>query len=182
MSAFCIYLSLPPYLAEWYAHTCREHKFATSDYCPTDPITPLTPVEPIRGSYESLVLQQWLTKQPAAIPEPIPEDANLAIEIPYFKDKDPRTYNYLTKTAKTHLAKAIANAFRIQLWEELHQFDVKLNRQDETIYIFMENHGLSINDTNWNAIAKIYQRCRAVYSVKKFRKNATTSARKNDNV
>ena len=88
MSAFCIYLSLPPYLAEWYAHTCREHKFATSDYCPTDPITPLTPVEPIRGSYESLVLQQWLTKQPAAIPEPIPEDANLAIEIPYFKDKD----------------------------------------------------------------------------------------------
>ena len=81
-----------------------------------------------------------------------------------------------------HLAKAIANAFRIQLWEELHQFDVKLNRQDETIYIFMENHGISINDTNWNAIAKIYQRCRAVYSVKKFRKNATTSVRKNDNV
>lgn len=178
MSAFCIYLTLPPYLAEWYAHNCREHKFVQYDFCPSEPITPLTPVEPIRGSYESMVLQHWLMKQPTAIPEPIPEDANLAIEIPYFKDKDPRYYNYLTKTAKQHLAKAIANSFRIQLWEELHQFDVKLNRQDETIYIFMENHGISCTDTNWNAIAKIYQRCRHLYNAKKSYKKTTTSATK----
>ena len=182
MSAFCIYLTLPPYLAEWYAHTCRQHKYALADYCPTEPIAPLTPVELIRGSYESLVLQQWLTKQPNPTPEPIPEDANLAIEIPYFKDKDPRYYNYLTKTAKSHLAKAIANSFRIQLWEELHLFDVKLNRQDEAIFCFMEKHGISCNDTNWNAIAKIYQRCRGTYNVEKFRKNATTSAQKKSDV
>lgn len=179
MSAFCIYLTLPPYLAQWYAHTCREHKFINSDFCPTEPITPLTPVEPIRGSHEYLVLQRWLMKQPSPVPEPIPEDANLAIQIPYFRDKDPRTYNYLTKTAKAHLAKSIAQAFRIQLWEELHQFDVRINRQDETIFCFMENHGIACEESNWNAIAKIYQRCRNVYNVKKMRKNQSTSAKKN---
>ena len=178
MSAFRIYLTLPPYLAEWYAHSCREHKFAESGYCPTEPIAPLTPVEPIKGSYESLVLKQCLTKQPSPIPEPIPEDANLAIAIPEYKEKKPQFYNYLSKSAKSQLAKAIAESFRIQLWEELHQFRVRLDRQDETIFSFMERHGISCNETNWNAIAKIYQRCRHTYDVKKIRKIATTSASK----
>ena len=65
MSAICVYLSLPPYLAQWYAHTCRKQRHREDDICPNQPIPLLTPVEPIRGSYESQVLHRVLQKQPA---------------------------------------------------------------------------------------------------------------------
>ena len=31
MSAICVYLSLPPYLAQWYAHTCRKVRHREDD-------------------------------------------------------------------------------------------------------------------------------------------------------
>ena len=62
MSAICVYLSLPPYLAQWYAHTCRKVHHREDDICPNQPIPLLTPVEPIRGSYESQVLHRVLQK------------------------------------------------------------------------------------------------------------------------
>jgi hypothetical protein len=41
----------------------------------------------------------------------------------------------------------------------------------------MEKHGITINETNWNAIAKRYQRQRTVYLKREWSKNAY-SARK----
>ena len=81
MSAICVYLSLPPYLAQWYAHTCRKVHHREDDICPNQPIPLLTPVEPIRGSYESQVLHRVLQKQPTDKPEDIPADATLALAI-----------------------------------------------------------------------------------------------------
>lgn len=173
MSAYSVYLSLPPYLAQWYAYECRAHEFAEEDICPNSPYKELDPVSPIRGSQESRIMEQFLRKQPSPVPEPIPEDANLAIAIPYFRDRDPRTYNYLPKHAKCMLAYTIAERFKRELWDELHPFLSyvrKKERIDELIYCFMENHAIEITDTNWNAISKIYSRCRDVYKSTKSRK------------
>lgn len=178
MSAFCVYLSLPVYLAEWYAHICRRHRFKEHDYCPNTPIAPLTPVEPIRGSYESQVLHRNLQKQPSSIPEPIPEDATLALAIPFYSDRDPRTYNYIGPHAKEELRAAIIESFDICLWRELHSFRVVLSRQDHAIWAFMEKYGISCEEANWNAIAKRYQRKRDIFYKEKSRKKRTSSARK----
>ncbi|MCQ2345718.1 MAG: hypothetical protein MJZ82_03005 [Paludibacteraceae bacterium] len=181
MSAFCIYLNLPTYLAQWYAYECRAHHFIEEDICPKDPYVPLNPVEPIRNSQESRILEQFLQKQPSAVPEPVPEDATIAIAIPYYRDKDPRTYNYLGAHAKLLLAKAISERFKREMWDELHCFLSYLHqreRKDELIYCFMENHGIELTETNWLAIDKIYQRARDVYRTTKSRKKLSTSGKK----
>jgi len=50
-----------------------------------------------------------------------------------------------------------------------------MKRTDELIYAFMEKNGIDMTETNWNAIAKRYQRKRNSYKayerVKKIRKN-----------
>lgn len=168
------------YLAQWYAYTCREHHFIHEDICPDEPYDPMNPVEPIKDSYESKVLKRNLRKQPNAIPEPVPQDATLALAIPYFKDKDPRTYNYLGKQAKEELISAITEAFDIAMWEELHLFRVILKQRDHTIWAFMENHGIECNETNWCAIAKRYQRLRDRYKAEKCRKSKKNAKKRSD--
>ena len=53
--------------------------------------------------------------------------------------------------------------FDVQLWIDLHHFGKISKRQDELIYAWMEKHGIELTETNWNAIAKRYQRQRNVY-------------------
>lgn len=166
----CLYLTLPAYLAQWYAHECREIEYRDQDIVPSEPFKPLEPVNVPRGSQESRILQCFLRKRPAlAMKEP--EDANIAIIIPYYHGKDPMYYNYLGKFGREKLTEAIRNRFQVQLWEELHTFKNALSRQNHSIYAFMEAHGIECDETNWNAIAKIYQRQRAAYYVQKTRKN-----------
>ena len=169
MSAFCVYLSLPSYLAQWYAHTCRKQQHREDDVCPNTPIAPLTPVVAPRGSYEMLVLHRVLQKQPNPVPDPIPADATLALAIPSFADRDPRIFNYIGPNAKLELENAILEAFDICMWKELHTFRVVLRRQDYAIWSFMEKHGIECNETNWLAIAKRYQRKRNIYYIEKSR-------------
>lgn len=178
MSAFCIYLTMPPYLAQWYANQCRRQQYREHDYCPNTPIDPLTPVEPIRGSFESQVLHRELQKQPGPKPDPIPENATLALAIPYYTDRDPRIFNYVGTHGKQVIQDAILEAFDICMWKELHTFKVVLKRQDHNIWAFMERHGISCDEANWNAIAKRYQRKRDIVYKENSRKKRTSSRRK----
>ena len=48
----CLYLTLPPYLAQWYAHECREIEYRDKDIAPADTYNPLDPITiPARKSY-----------------------------------------------------------------------------------------------------------------------------------
>jgi len=181
MSPYCIYLTLPTYLAEWYAHQCRRVEYREHDTCPNTPPDLSNPVEPIRGSYESQVLHRSLQKQPTDIPEPRPDNATLALAIPYYPDRDPRIYNYVGPHARQEIENAILESFDISMWKELHTFRTRLTRQDEAIWSFMEKHAISCTDANWNAIAKRYQRKRNIFYVEKCRKNRTSSRTKNKN-
>lgn len=166
----CIYLSLPPYLAQWFANECHQIQHRDEDTISHDVYQPLQPITLPRGSQESLILHCFLQKQPNNRPHSTITDCNTAIIIPQYRDKDAHTYNYLGKFGTQKLIDAIRNRFQVNLWEELHTFKNALSRQDNTIFAFMEAHGIECNETNWNAIAKIYQRQRSVYYMQKSRK------------
>lgn len=155
MSAYCIYVELEPYLAQWFIHEQGG----------------VTPVNLVRGSVESKIMFTFLTKPPKDYYSEEHSDWAVAINIPTFKQFDVRTYNHLPKHAIVALRKCISNRFVLALWNDLHDFGHIGKEQQELIYAWMENHGIEMNETNWNTIAKIYQRKRRVYLNRKNRKN-----------
>ena len=54
MNEFLIYLSLPPYLAQWYANECNQVHNRDKATCPREIYRFPTPVVPVRGSQESV--------------------------------------------------------------------------------------------------------------------------------
>ncbi len=134
------------YLAQWFVH----------DQGGT------VPVHLTRGSIESKVLEVYLAKQPAAVPD-IDRGGKVAIAIPSFRLKPPTVYNHLPKHAREALLGCIRNRFDIALWSDLHHFGNIGRRQEELIFAWMEKNGIAINERNWNAIAKRYQRQRIAY-------------------
>ena len=53
MNDYLIYLCLPPYLAQWYAHECNQVHNRDNKTCPREIYRFPTPVVPVRGSQES---------------------------------------------------------------------------------------------------------------------------------
>ena len=158
---FILYLHLDDYLAQWFIN---EHGG-------------VSPVELIRGSIEWNILEQFLISPPhnAVVTTEAENQDAVKIVLPSFRNKDTRFFNYLPKSAQYLLANCIRNRFDIDLWNSIHKFDSVMQRQDQLILAYMESHGIEINDKNWAAIAKRYQRKRKLYiqneRVKKFRKN-----------
>ena len=157
---YFLYIHLDDYLAQWFIH---DHGGKH-------------PVHLTRGSIESGILESFLEMQPDDVPQQI--EANnpgaVIVAIPDFKSKDITSYNYLPKYAEDLLVATIRNRFDVELWTSLHKFSSLFKRQDELIYAFMCKHGIEVNEKNWNAIAKRYQRKRRSYRsacrMKKMRK------------
>lgn len=156
MSQICLYIPLEDYLAQWFIH---EHGGEV-------------PVYLTRGSVESKILEVYLTHRPEdQLPE-IGGEGKLAIAIPSFRNRPPEVFNYLPQRALSSLLTIIRNRFDIQLWTDLHHFGKISKRQDELIYAWMEKHGIEMTETNWNAIAKRYQRQRTIYIKRQWSKNS----------
>ncbi len=162
MSNFSIYLEVEPYLAQWFVNEQGGN----------------VPVQLLRGSLESKILELYLMKRPDGV---LPEsgEGKLAIAIPDFRHKNPKWYNHLPKFATMALKNVIRNRFDVQLYSDLHHFGNITKRQDELIYAWMEHHGIEINDTNWNAIAKRYQRQREIYLLRERAKKSYSRKKSN---
>ena len=102
MNQFLLYFRFEPYLAQWYIHEMG----GTS------------PVELPRGSVEADILRLFLDKRPKDVPVDTGQDANLAIVIPAFKEKEAITYNYLDASAIHCLHSCIRSRFDVQLWQD----------------------------------------------------------------
>ena len=155
MSQICLYIPLDDYLAQWFIHEQGGS----------------VPVKLTRGSIESGLLEQFLQTPPQDYMPEIGGDGKLAIEIPSFRNKDPRTYYYLPPKAREAFIVCLRNRFDLVMWQSLHRFSSVFSRQDELIYAFMEKHGIEMTEKNWNAIAKRYQRKRDIYKRMERRKN-----------
>lgn len=142
-----IYIRLDDYLAQWFIHEQGGS----------------SPVLLKRGSIESKILEVYLCKRPHDLPPDCGGQHTVAITIPCFRNRPPEVYNHLPLFARKALANVIRERFDIALWRDLHVFGKITHRQDELIYAWMEANGIEMTETNWNAIAKRYQRLRIVY-------------------
>lgn len=146
MSRICIYVSLDPCIEQWFVHDCGGSR----------------PVSLPRGGIESKVLESMLTRRPeGALPES--PAGKLGIIIPSFRYRPPEVYNHLSARCESALVQVIRNRFDVALWRDLHGFGKIGRRQDELIYGWMEANGIEVSETNWNSIAKRYQRQRDLY-------------------
>ena len=147
---YSVFITLEPYLAQWLIHESEGKN----------------PIPVKRGSAESDVLQMHLKKQPTAPdykPQLKPLPGQVEILLPAFKHKDTRIYNYLPPVGEACLHQCIRNRFKVALWKDLHTVGNVVMRTKESIEHWMEAHGIEVDDKNWNTIAKILQRNRAVY-------------------
>lgn len=147
MAQILLYIDLEPYLAQWYVH-----EQGGGD-----------PVRITRGSVEAAILESFLQQMPEGHRVQPRQPGQLAIAIPDSKVKPPQLYCYLPPRALNLLVTTIRNRFDLAMWTTLHRFSSVFHRQDNLIYAFMEKHGIEPTETNWNAIAKRYQRKRKYY-------------------
>ena len=147
---YTIFLSLEPYLAQWLAHQCVGSH----------------PITLKRGSAECDILQLHLQLQPKDrdyIPQVKPLPGQVEIVLPFFKHKDIRSYNFLPTKGQRALHECIRNRFLVALWKDIQTIGNITRRTDKTIEQWMIENGIEPDDRNWNTIAKILQRKRAVY-------------------
>jgi len=147
---FTVFLKLEPYLAQWLIHE------SGGSY----------PIPVRRGSAEADILECYLRKQPRD-PDYRPQlralPGQVEIVLPAFKHKDTRIYNYLPPQGEVRLHQCIRNRFKVMLWKDLHTVGNVVQRTDIAISEWMDAHGIMDDDKNWNTIAKILQRNRAIY-------------------
>ena len=156
MSQICLYIPLEDYIAQWFVH----EQGGT------------VPVHLTRGSVESKLLEVYLTHRPADLLPETNGEGKLAIAIPTFRNRPPEVFNHLPQRALNSLLSIIRDRFDVQLWKDLHGFGKITKRQDELIYAWMEKHGIAMTETNWNTIAKRYQRQRTAYIKRQWSKSS----------
>lgn len=147
MSDTCIYLKVEPYLAEWMKASHGN------------------PVQMVKDSPESRLVKLFLEKQPIDIPIDNPNDFNIAIEIPWYKEKDPRVYFYLTERSKAMIAECYQTLFVQNMWRELGQLQECNCSLTAIIYAWLDKHGIS--EEHWETIRQKYYRMRKRYALEK---------------
>jgi len=146
-----IYLELPEFLSQWLRHEL---------WNPT-----AQAVEFPRGSAERNVLELYLAKQPPNSVPQLAEPRLTPVLLPNFVQKDTRTYNYLPPKATELLQKTIYKRFQITIWNEMQQVCPEVNITNR-IYAWMENKGIEVKESNWEAIRQLYYRMRKKYEKK----------------
>ena len=158
MSEVLIHLKLDNYLAQWLINESGG-----------------VPVVFKKHSVENDILCCNLKERPLFGRKDKPGEGKLPIALPYFKDRDPRKYCFLSKPARLALAECIRSRFVMELWKDLHRFGNIGKRKQDLIWAWMDTHGIEMTETNWNTIAKIYKRKRDIYRKKKQRERAKKS-------
>lgn len=148
MRNILVFVKLDPFLAEWFLH-----EQGGGDI-----------IELEKGTMEYIMLEQFLMPLPKGENRQYTAYPNeVTISVPPAKSKDFRINCYLSERGKIALRKCIRNRFIIQLWEDLYQFEnINMNIKD-LVLAWMESHGITCDDTNFNTIVKVYQRQRNKY-------------------
>lgn len=146
MSEVLIHLKLDNYLAQWLINESGG-----------------VPVVFKKHSVENDILYCNLKERPLFGRKDKPGEGKLPIALPYFKDRDPRKYCFLSKPARLALTECIRSRFVLELWKDLHRFGNIGKRKQDLIWAWMDTHGIEATETNWNTIAKIYKRKRDIY-------------------
>jgi hypothetical protein len=146
MSEICIYLKAEPYLAEFLITAYGD------------------PVGLERDSPESRILREYISKTPSGVTPDMGVDFNLAVKIPYFKEADPRVYNYLGEAAKKALLESFDQIVERSMMREIGALEnSRRGKIAPAIYAWMEKHGITDNENNWYTVSQKYYRLRKKY-------------------
>ena len=116
------------------------------------------------GSVESKILETYLVKLPHGSMPDLGGDGKVPVYIPTFRNRPAETYNYLPKAAVKVFCDTVRHRLDIDLWNAVMPFaKIGLKRVDDLIFAFMESRGIAMTETNWNALAKRFQRQRKLY-------------------
>ena len=164
---YCIYLSWPRYLAQWYAHEMYRLAHTDDDVlpeyhynCDVADVRDLEPVSTRRGSAVRSVLWECLSRQPKDYIDLPDKEATIRLVIPNMIHKPAETYNYLKPKSKDLLEKAVRYAFRFALNKYMMAMDNFSLPVKDLLAAFMENNGIELTDQNTYAVTKIWDRMR----------------------
>ena len=159
---YFIYLDVEPYIRQW-----LEHDFLNNEQ---------TAIAFPRGTVERDIIKCFIAERPEDC-KPQPPNGRLAIEIPEDKLRSPERYNYLKPAAVAALKTCIYNRFRMQVWNELHQFKHCDRLITDIIAAWMEKKGIEYTEKNWETIRQMYFRQRQKYQQKTARNQKEKSSK-----
>ena len=143
-----IYLKLPKYLAEWCLH----------EYGNTDGVICFP-----RGSAENDVFEMMLDKLPEGENPQMQQPGESAIELPILKSKPQPSYCHLSENAKKVLTHVIMVRLRVKLWHDLYRIEKLSLPITDSIYDWMERHGIEPDPKSWEALRQMFMRQRKAY-------------------
>jgi hypothetical protein len=151
---YYLYLRAEPYLADFIRHAFGD------------------PAELERDSPEARIIREFISKTPEGETPDTGQGANLVIRIPWFKEADPRVYNYMGEKAKQFLLESFDQVMEKCMLKEIGSMDhYRRGKIAPMIYAWMEKHGIRDNSTNWYALVKKYYRLRKKYLKKGIKLN-----------
>ena len=146
---YYLYLNVQPYLAA----------FIIKSYG--------NPVELERDSPESRIIREYISKTPEGVQPDTGEGTNLTIRLPFFKEADPRVYNYMGKAAKKTLEESFDQLIEKCMIKEIGSLEnCRRGKISSMIYAWMEKHGIPDEGANWYTISQKYYRLRKKYLLK----------------
>lgn len=152
MSQFNIYIKTPDYLSDW----LRAEMWNKEEQRIVFP----------RNSAESTVLCLFIGKRPDGAPVDIAADGAIPVKVPTLPGKNPAVFNYLSEAGKLALINTVKRRFKKMMWDELHVIRPDEVQITDIIYAFMDKHGISNNEKNWETIRQMYSRMRKTYQQK----------------
>jgi hypothetical protein len=107
------------------------------------------PVKLERDSPEARIVRKYLKKLPQGKQPDTGEGANLTIVIPWFKEIDRRTYNYIGQSAKDLLIDSFNQMLEKSMLDEIRTVENYFSGSiANLIYAWMEKHNIEDNQTN----------------------------------
>lgn len=153
MSAVTIHIEMPPYLVQWFVDLNGGGD----------------PVILDSGSVVYKKIRTSLIGEPNVAYKPDLSESHVSIFFPDVETIEGIPMDYLTRGDREELAVFIRDSFLADFMAFMVKARRKRTRTDLRIEAFMETTGIEFNDTNWNALAKIYQRQLNADRVRKYR-------------
>lgn len=129
MSKFVIYVELKPFIAQWVTH-----HFGSPVVFPPQSV----------GNARIVAV---LRRRPEDVEPDIATPGLTPVCIPYSKQKDPESWNYVTPSGKRFIAEYIESLFQDNLYSEFKAMcgDGGKAKLQTAAYVWCESHGVSID-------------------------------------
>ena len=127
MSKFVVYIELKPFIAQW-----AVHHFGNPIVFPPQSV----------GNARIIAV---LRKRPDGVAPDVERPGLTSVAIPYSKQKDPESWNYISHSGKRFIVQYIDALFRDNMYRELNEMCQDESKIQTACYAWCEMHGIDID-------------------------------------